>query len=498
MLFQVAGFVVNAGITFLLTPFVIRALGVEAYGFIGLTNNIIGYLQIATVALNSMAGRFVAVEYHRGNFDKANKYFSSVFYSNCIFGALILLVSSIILFYLDLIIEVPQHLAFDVKLLFLLMAVNGVSTIIFNMYSVSTFIKNRLDIGAARQFVSNALRGLSLYLLFTMLSPHLWYMGCAALLCSIYLILANQILCRKLTPELNVQRNLFEWECVKELTRSGSWNLLTRLGSILQRGLDLLFANWWIGTVAMGILSVTSTIPFVILGVFSMLSSAFAPSMTEDFAKGNLDAINRELGKSIRILSICMLIPLSLLYVYGDVFYSLWTPSEDALLLWKLTVCGTFALLFTSPLESFWNIFTITNKIKGSSLFVLFNCICVFLTVVLLLQITDDTTTKMFIIASTRSIWGLLRGLLFLPIYGAYCLGQRWNTFYPALIRPIVGLVVTISIGFGIRFLYIPTSWTELALMSLVVCGIALICGGILILGKSEIKYITQKISHKR
>ena len=84
MFAQIAVFGIQFCISFFLTPFIVRTLGVEAYGFVGLSNNIIGYMQVVTVALNSMAARFISIEYHNGNFQKANQYFSSVFYANSI------------------------------------------------------------------------------------------------------------------------------------------------------------------------------------------------------------------------------------------------------------------------------------------------------------------------------------------------------------------------------------------------------------------------------
>ena len=140
---QVVVFVVQMGINFLLTPFIVDSLGVEAYGFVGLSNNIIGYLQLATVALNSMAGRFITVEYHKGNMEKANKYFSSVFYSNVVISAILALISVGLLYHLEHVIEIPCHLVTDVKWLFALLCINSLLTLVFNVYIVSPFIKNR-------------------------------------------------------------------------------------------------------------------------------------------------------------------------------------------------------------------------------------------------------------------------------------------------------------------------------------------------------------------
>ena len=54
-------FIVGLGVNFFLTPFIVKHLGVEAYGFVNLSNNIISYAGLITVALNAMASRFIAI-----------------------------------------------------------------------------------------------------------------------------------------------------------------------------------------------------------------------------------------------------------------------------------------------------------------------------------------------------------------------------------------------------------------------------------------------------
>jgi O-antigen/teichoic acid export membrane protein len=493
MISQVTVFIVAFGINFFLTPFIVKSLGVEAYGFVGLSNNIIGYILIATVALNSMAGRFITIEYHKGNIKKANIYFSSVFYSNAIIGFVIFIVSLIVVFYLEHIINISENLVKDVKYLFGLLSVNSILLLLSNVYNIAPFIKNRLDITATRNLFSKLISAAGLLFLFSFFEPQLWYIGCITVVCSIYLVVVNVIIRNRLTPELRLSKNNFDFFSIKELVSSGVWNLISRMGDILQRGFDLLFANWFINAVAMGILSITTQIPFIILQVFSMLSTSFAPTMTKDFAFGNLEAIKRELSKSIRILSLIIIVPISVLYVYGDIFYLLWTPSQNHVQLQLLTISGTFALIVTMPLQSFWNIFTITNKVKGSSIYTLINSIAIFLTVLLLLLIAETDIHKMFIIASVRSLYGVLRGLLFLPIYGAYCLNLKWNTFYPVLAKPLLGLAITLLIAFLIRFLYVPNSWLTFILMSFIVSVISLSIGSVLILKKTDFKFLREK-----
>lgn len=498
MLAQVVVFLVQMGINFLLTPFIVKSLGVEAYGFVGLSNNIIGYLQLATVALNSMAGRFITIEYHKGNLEQANKYFSSVFYSNVVISAVLAIISIILLVFLEYVLHIPVNLIADVKWLFALLCLNSLLTLVFNVYIVSPFIKNRLDVTSVRNLVSNLIKAAVILILFGFFSSHLWYIGCSTLICGIYLIIANVRIKDKLTPELGVNLRYFDFAKVKTLLASGVWNLIGKLGDLLQRGLDLLFANWFINAAAMGILSITTQIPFIILSVLGLFTSSFAPSLTKDFAKGNLKEMLNEVYKSIRILSISILVPIAILYIYGDVFYKLWMPTQDSLLLQKLTICGTFALLVTSPLDGFWNIFTVTNKIKGSSIFMIINSLVVFLTVLLGLFLTEDITTKMFIIAAVRSLYGVIRGIVFLPIYGAYCMNLKRTFFYKPIIKSLFGVLVTLGICWMLRLLYVPDNWLGFFMSSLLVALVSCSIGSILILTKNDKKFIMEKVIKRR
>ena len=498
MLAQVVVFLVQMGINFLLTPFIVKSLGVEAYGFVGLSNNIIGYLQLATVALNSMAGRFITIEYHKGNLEQANKYFSSVFYSNVVISAVLAIISIILLVFLEYVIHIPVNLVADVKWLFALLCLNSLLTLVFNVYIVSPFIKNRLDVTSVRNLVSNLIKAAVILVVFGFFSSHLWYIGCSTLICGIYLIIANVKIKDKLTPELGVNLRYFDFVKVKTLLASGVWNLIGKLGDLLQRGLDLLFANWFINAAAMGILSITTQIPFIILSVLGLFTSSFAPSLTKDFAKGNLKEMLNEVYKSVRILSISILVPIAILYIYGDVFYKLWMPTQDSLLLQKLTICGTFALLVTSPLDGFWNVFTVTNKIKGSSIFMIINSLVVFLTVLLGLLLTEDITTKMFIIAAVRSLYGVIRGIVFLPIYGAYCMNLKRTFFYKPIIKSLFGVLVTLGICWMLRLLYVPDNWLGFFISSLFVAIVSCCIGSILILTKNDKKFIMEKVIKRR
>ena len=88
---QTIAYAVNLAISFFLTPYIVNHIGVEANGFVGLANNFVEYAQLITVALNSMAGRYITIKLHQKNQKEANKYFTDVFFAN-LFLAVVLTV----------------------------------------------------------------------------------------------------------------------------------------------------------------------------------------------------------------------------------------------------------------------------------------------------------------------------------------------------------------------------------------------------------------------
>ena len=118
MITQIVSFVINILIGFFLTPYIVKHLGEEANGFVGLSANFISYATLITTAINSMAGRFIAVSYFKGDTENVFKYYSSVMIAN-IFLCFILTVPMVfIILFLPQIINVSDTLVKDVTGLF--------------------------------------------------------------------------------------------------------------------------------------------------------------------------------------------------------------------------------------------------------------------------------------------------------------------------------------------------------------------------------------------
>ena len=491
---SIVTYVVQYAISLVLTPYIVKELGVAAYGFVGLSTQIISYSSLITIALNSMAGRFISIEYYKGNIEKSNKYFSSVFFGNLIIGAIIFVFSCILVIYLDLFINIPSELVSDVKLLFAFLSLNSILGIWANVYAVSTFIKNRLDYANVRNIVGNIIRAIVLVACFSFFSPEVWYFGFTGIVCTIYIFITNHKFTKRLTPDLQIRKDYFDKNYVKDLLVSGSWNVLTKLSRIFEDGINLLVANLFIGAKLTGTLALSVTVPTMVNSVCAMMASNFVPSWTRLYANNDKNSMLREILKSIRIMGFIASIPMAVFYVYGDLFFSLWVPGEDTEELYWLSVAGSFVMLFAMPLEPLWNVFTITNQVRKASINLLENSLLIFAFVMIGMLVVEDNMIKLFIIASTKSIVATIRTLTFLTIQGAKCLKYPLTTFYPPVFRNILCVLLTCLVSWYIKDVGISNSWGGLIIGSGLTCLIGIAFNYFITLSRVDRVYIKTKI----
>lgn len=493
---QVVVFAVNILINIFLTPYIVENVGKEAYGFLGLALNFVNYAQLITIALNSMASRYISISVHQNDLHNANKYFTSVFYANICFSIILSIIFCFIIINLEVIVNIPSKIIFDVKLLFLFISLNFIISIITSVYGVAVFAKNRLDLSSIRIIISNVIKIAIIILCFSFLSPNIWYIGLASFLTTIYLYFANYKLTKNLLPEFNLSYKYIDIQKIKELIKAGIWNTLNKLSGILNVGLDLLIANLFIGSAAMGTLSLAKAIPAIILSIFATIAGVYSPNLTASFALNKYDDMKHQLFSSIKFMGYLSSIPIAILFAYGDVFFSLWVPNEDSSLIHILSILTCLELCFALPQEGLWNIFTVMNKVKTTSLNLFFMGALTFASSFVAMHIVD-IDDRIYYLGGIMSFWGTMRLIIFLPIYGAKCLDLKWSTFYPVLIKNSLSILILSLISLILKKFLTPESWILLIFVSLLTTCFGLVLNFYLILEKKERSYLFGLVTTK-
>jgi len=495
MLGSILTFIVSLGISFFFTPYLTDTVGEEAYGFVNLANNFINYITIITVALNSVAGRFITIEYHKGNKEESSKYFSSVLAANVIMAIVILGVAIPVIAFLEHIINISPELVVSVKYLFSFILANFIITIIGTVFTVATFITNTLYLSSIANVVTALLRVVLLCALYGTLPPNVAYIGLATCICTLVGLIINLYYTKKLIPDIKVKKGYISIAKVKELVGAGIWNSITKLAQVLSDGLDLLITNLWISPYLMGVLSISQQIPMYMATLLGMITNLFNPNATMYYAQNDKGAVVQELKTSMKLCSFFSNIIFCGVVVYGKMFYQLWVPNQDYELIYSLAVVIMVSVVVSGVTSSLNNVFLITNKLKVNSLFWMGISV---LNVVLVFILLNTTGLGIYAVAGVSKVTGAIANLVFIPIYASKCLKVKWHTFYPLIFR-YMGTTVFMGIVFAlVGWLFkAPATWMTFFILCVIAGMIGVMINYFVLLNSYERGILTNKVLGK-
>lgn len=496
-LIAIFSFVVNVAIGLFTSPYIVGKLGSEAYGFSTLGGNITTYMTLFTVAINSFASRYITIALQKKDFNKADQYFTSVFFAN-IFTALIMFVPCVfVIANVNSIFNVSGHLVGDVKLQWFFLFLAWGIELVFKVFSIGAYAKNRLDINHILATLSYVSRLLIIISLFSLKAPKLWFLGIASLVCTIIVQVGFVISKKKLMPEVTINRKMFSVKCLKELIVKGIWNSINQLAGMLMNGFDLMITNWIIDASTMGIYSIAQTLPTYLQNLMYMICDISTPNLTICYANKRIDQVKEGLLFAIKMNSALLLVPLLGFWVFGEDFYRLWQYSLNENDIHKIFVLSFLVLLpmisgvFIQPLLT---VNTITARLR---LPVIINIVMGVLNIIIEVILVKTTNLGIYAIAGVSSILLLLRNFLFYPIYSAKNLGLSAKTFYPIIIRgvlvaSIIYLLLRVSHG-----CVVIRDWFDLLVYAILFGMIFEIMAIILMLNRDERKNVIKRLFRK-
>lgn len=458
-------FLSSVVINFFLSPFIIEKVGLEAFGFITLANNIIIYLEILTIAINSMGGRFVALSFHQKDMMGASAFFSTLFITNLIVAFVVFILGCIWTYWMEYYVMVSEILFYDVKVLFVILLLNFCLTLIMSVYGSVYIITNTIYISSNLQLKGNVVKLLFIILLYYFLPPHISYYAFAILASTVFVKWCDFKNKRLLTPSLRCNIGLVKWDCLHKLTNSGIWNMVNRLGSVLSVNLDVLLVTLYLGAESTGVYGLVKIIPTFFYSITGTLVSVFFPNLIELYAQRDMLGMKTEILKSMKLFAVIFNVPIVVFLSLGDDFFALWIPNQDAHHLYVLSAVLLFSLTVVGPATLIYNVFTVVNKVRLSSLYILFTGICSVVAVYLSLKYSN---WGLLGVAFFPTAFNLIRNVLFVIPYGGECIGEKWYCFFPITMKSLLLAVACALVGIAIKSVCTINSW----MMLLIVAGL--------------------------
>lgn len=454
-------FFINYLITMFLTPVITDSVGTEAYGFVSLAKNIAQYATYITAALNSFAVRFISVEYHSGKMERANTYFSSVFYGDVVLATVIFALAMVAVVFLEHLFQIPANIVPDVKFLFIFIFFKFWLGTVCSAYESGGMIKNKLTLTSLFKILSYIAEIIVLVGLFSILKPHVAYVGIGILAASAVETLSHVFITKKYTPELKTERKLFNWGAVKNLVGNGIWSSITSLGAFLNNGLDMMICNLLIGALAMGQLAIAETVILIFSSILSLITHPFVPMYLKSYAAGNKEKLLGQFKNAMRLSSMTSGIIIAGFITLGRVYYKLWIPNENTELIYGLSVVASIPVITSGIVAPVVYAYTLTLKKKWP---------CVATICSGLLNVSSMYVTIKFMhlgiyaVVGTTAVITTTLYLAFHAPYAAKVLKCKWYYFYPTIFRSMLSFAAILCVFKGLSRLYMPGSWITLIL----------------------------------
>lgn len=460
--------IINTIMNLCIIPIVSNRIGIEAYGFVTLANTMITYIDIISLAINSFASRYVAVEYHKGKIKKAKIYYSSVFISDFILSVVIVVFMVLAVPNLQHFLVISNTLEKDIKLLFFIVFIRYIFVLMRSAFEIPAFIKNKIYLTEQIRSLSYIIQIFILLVTCVLYPAKVWYVGIASMIAAFFMLLSEIAIASKMTPDLCISINDFSLKHLTEIISSGIWNSINNIGNQLNSGLDLLITNKLLSELALGLISISKTFGSMCYILANSIGNALKPKQLEYYTKNDMKSLVYEFRKAMRITGVICSIIIAGFYACGEDFLNLWLHTSRIDEIFKLSMIVLFGDIITGVVNPLFYSYTLSNKIKVPCIITL---LLGFLNVIGMYLLISYTNLGMYAVVLTTVVLNMIH-FIDTPLYSCYCLKLPYRTFYPTVLRHLFNTVVLLLVMHMLKgILPYANTWIGLCL-KILLCGV--------------------------
>jgi O-antigen/teichoic acid export membrane protein len=444
------------------TPYLIRNLGVAAYGLIPLASSVSSYLSLITLSINGAVGRFLAIDIQNHNSEGANVTFNTALAGLLTIAIVTLPILIGLVPFVPRVFNIPSGSETASKKLFLLVMFSFFVGEVDTCFGVSSWAKSRFDLRNIVAITSNIIRILVVVVLFSFLKPSVSYVGSGMLLAALVGLAGDFILWRILTPDLRVSPRKFDRTRVRELFGMGGWVVVNQIGTLLFLNIDLIVANRVLGAKLAGEYGSILLFSTLLRGIAGAVSSVLYPTIVAKYAQNDLKSVHKLSARAVRLMGIIVALPVGLLCGLGSPFLRLWLgPSFGSLGL--LLILMVWHLPINLAVLPLFGIQMAMNKVKMPGMVTLIMGVG---NLALAIIFTSVFRWGPYGIAAAAAVALTLKNAIFTPIYSAYIQKIPWYTYIQSTVPGAV-----FAIGIGASSFFVSNSLSINSWLSFILIG---------------------------
>ncbi|EMB9642309.1 MULTISPECIES: oligosaccharide flippase family protein [Enterobacter cloacae complex] len=432
---------ISIAIGLILTPVLVKKLGVSVYGLIPIALFLTFYMGVIAQSLTASVNRFLIEKFISNEIQQASEIFSTsftliVFYVS-ILSALLLLP----ILHIGYFLNIPTGYQSDAINLFLAVLFSFAIAMLSSSISVSMYAKNRIDLMQIGNIVRNISKVSAIFIFLEMGFVSLTFIGISIILSEVFYLLYAIIIWRILTPELEIKLKFFKKNRAKEITAFSGWVFFDQIGTILFLKTDLILVNMLMGSKANGEYSVATQFSDLLRSMAGLVASSLGPVMVIMYEKQQLKQLADITIAFVKFLSLTLAVPIIILCVYSKEILDLWLGADFVKLapLMTLMVLPLIINLGTLPILS------INIAVKKIKIPAVVNIILALSGIFLSLIIYYKTSLGYYSIAIAYTLTLTIKNALFIPWYAAAIMNKPRYTFFTTHLKSVIFSIIFLT-----------------------------------------------------
>lgn len=430
---NLSSFVVNLITSLLLTPYLIKHLGVAAYGLVPLALAFSMYVGLISQSITTSINKNIIDAVGDNNIKKVNEVISTAF---IIFLAIVLLqvVASIYPVYkLESIISIPSALINDAKSMFVFVILGFSFNLISSVLSVSMYATNRLDLMQLNNILRNITRLIFTFLLFEYESISLASVGKGILFSAIISLIYSYVVSKILMKTMKIRVKYFKKSEVKMIFSMGIWVFVNQIGFVIFSKLDLALANFYFGAESAGLYAIIVQFSDLIKSFGAVIAGVTGPVIMIFASRGDIGKIINISTNSVKMLSMVLCIPIIFICVFFNEIIYIWLGIEDFEYQYIVWI-SIFPLILNLGVLPLFSVQVAMSKVKTPALVTLFFSIFSLLLSMTLIKVFDF---GILAIAISVTLLLTIKNVVFTTVYAAKIMNLKWNVF----IKPLISVL---------------------------------------------------------
>lgn len=448
----------------LITSYVQREIGIEAYGYISVVVGIVNVAGILTVALTSVCSRYIVVEIQKKKDSKKSEVFSTICSASWILALICLILFVFFAFFIESLMNISLGYIVQVRILLIVVSFDFIIQLLQVPFISFYYYEERLYVYYLLNIFTNLLKVISVFLIFGFGAHVIWAVYVGASLANVFALLIYILHYKNTYKDIKLSIRLCSIIIIKDVFQSGIWVSASKLAAILLSSCSTYLVNIYISTFLTGIYGSIAQLQSIFSVLTNTVVNLFLPKMYKIYSLENINELVKYTSKCLKIVSSLLAVISGGLVVYGKTFMSVWI-TDDYLKFSGLIILSTGTLFLTCSAEMINQLLITIDKTKIPALISIGVGIC---NVVLAIFFVKALNWGIYGIAASHTIIGLVRALFFYPIYAAKETKSNRYIFLLSQLKGCIPFLITILMGFFVRCLITVNTWSTLV----IACGI--------------------------